>query len=291
LEGFLAKVYSLVSTKGGVGKTSISVNLAAMLADLRQRVLLIDTDPAQNLSKYFNIPFPAEAGLTQLITTVEPEGCISHTGFSNLDIIVNDDSKGDKGGPILPFLRESSSHVLYFHLAIQKLAHDYDYIIIDTQGAIGLLQEAVILASDEVISPVVPNYLDSTEFVTGTVNMLRSLLPAPGMKTTIAGRPLPICNALINRMGRTNDAREMADWLRCEFDEIGDGMVRVLNTIVPDIAAYNKAAGRSEPAHRFEPKRRGKTPSAQETMLELAYELQPKLTGRKPSDVLSAAEA
>src|SRR5690554_4849670 len=112
--------------------------------------------------------------------------------------------------------------------------------------------------------------------------MLQTLLPAPGIKTTLAGRPLPICNALINRMGRTRDAKDTSTWLRQNFDEVGNGLVRVLNTIVPDIATYNKAAGVSEPAHRFEPRRRGNTPSALETMLELAYELQPKLIGKRP---------
>ena len=280
----MAKIYASISTKGGVGKTTLSVNLAAILADMDQRVLLIDTDPAQNLSKYFNVPFPAEAGLTQLITRADPTGCISNTGFSGLDIILNDDSKGEKGGPILPFLRESSSHILYFHFGLQKLADQYDTIIIDTQGAGGLVQEAVILASDELISPIVPNYLDSTEFVTGTVNMLKTLLPAPGIKTTLAGRPLPTCNALINRMGRTSDAQAVSGWLRQQFDLEGDGLVRVMGTVIPDLAAYNKAAGVSEPAHRFEPKRRGRAPSARETMLTLARELQPKLLDVEPRE-------
>ncbi|MGM8228379.1 ParA family protein [Cellvibrio sp. ARAG 10.3] len=278
----MAKIYAVIGTKGGTGKTSTSVNLASIFADMNQKVLLIDTDPAQNLSKYFNIPFPAEAGLTRLVTKADPTGCISQTGFPNLDIILNDDAKGDKGGPILPFLRESSSHIIYLNLALQTLNGEYDYIIIDTQGAGGLVQEAVILAADELISPVIPNYLDSTEFITGTVGLLRSLLPAPGMKTTIAGKPLPPCNAVINKMGRTRDARDVVEHLRKEFDQAGDGLVRVLNTIIPDLAVYNKAAGASEPAHHFEPARPSYSPSAKETMVNLAYELQPKLIGTAP---------
>lgn len=278
----MAKIYAVIGTKGGTGKTSTATNLASIFADMKQRVLLIDTDPAQNLSKYFNIPFPADAGLTRLITRADHTGCISQTGFPNLDIILNDDSKGDKGGPILPFLRESSSHIIYLNLALQKLSNAYDYVIVDTQGASGLVQEAVILAADELISPVIPNYLDSTEFITGTVGLLRSLLPAPGMKTTIAGKPLPLCNAVINKMGRTRDARNVVEHLRKEFDQAGDGLVRVLNTIIPDLAVYNKAAGASEPAHHYEPSRPTYSPSAKETMISLAYELQPKLIGTEP---------
>jgi chromosome partitioning related protein ParA len=275
----MAKIYTFISTKGGVGKTSLSANLAAIMADMGQRVLMIDTDPAANLSKFYPVAYPATAGLTKLVTQGSHKDCIGKTGFG-LDLVVMDD-KGDKGGVILPFLRESTSHILYLRHALKGLMDDYDYIIIDTQGAAGLLQEAVILASDELISPVPPNYLDSTEFVSGTVAMLRGL-QMPGSKKTITGEPLPICNAVINRMGRTNDAREVVSWLRKTFDEQGDGLVRVLNTIVPDISVYNKSAGASLPAHRYEPKRRGATASALDTMVEFAVELQPRLTGVTP---------
>lgn len=278
----MAKIYSTISTKGGIGKTTVAANLAALLADMGQRVLLVDTDFAQNLSKYFSIPEPAEGGLTQLITRADPTDCISHTGYDGLDIVQNDDALGDKGGAILPFLRQSSTHILYLNHALQKVDQDYDYILIDTQGASGLVQEAVILASDELISPVKPNYLDSTEFVTGTVAMLRMLLPMPGSNTTIAGKPMPVCSAVINQVDRTTDSRDVSRWLRQQFDTEGDGLVRVLNTMIPDLAAYNKAAGASLPAHRYPHRSRGRAPSPRETMLELAYELQPKLIGIEP---------
>ena len=57
----------------------------------------------------------------------------------------------------------------------------------------------------------------------------------------------------------------------------------MLNTVIPDLAVYNKAAGASEAAHHFEPARPTYSPSAKETMVNLAYELQPKLTGTEPA--------
>src|SRR5690625_3078524 len=156
----MAKIYSTISTKGGIGKTTVAANLAALLADMGQRVLLVDTDIAQNLSKYFNVPEPADGGLTQLITRADPAGCISHTGYENIDSVLNDDIAGDKWGPILQFLRQSSSHILYLDHAMQKIDYEYVYNLIDTHGASGLFQESAILASYELISPVKPNYLD-----------------------------------------------------------------------------------------------------------------------------------
>src|SRR5690625_6215294 len=97
----MAKIYSTISTKGGIGKTTVAANLAALLADMGQRVLLVDTDIAQNLSKYFNVPEPADGGLKKLITRADTAGCISHTGYEKLDNVLNEDSIGDNGGPIL----------------------------------------------------------------------------------------------------------------------------------------------------------------------------------------------
>src|SRR5690625_7607968 len=88
-----------------------------------------------------------------------------------------------------------------------------------------------------------------------------------------------VCSAVINQVDRTTDSRDVSRWLRQQFDSEGDGLVRVLNTTIPDLAAYNKAAGLSLPVHRYPHRSRGRAPSPRETLLELAYELQPNLIG------------
>jgi chromosome partitioning related protein ParA len=82
--------FTITSTKGGVGKTTLTANLGALLADMGLRVLLIDADVQPSLSKYFPLvaPQPA-AGLTEVVVRgqVTP-GCITPTVFPNLHIVV-----------------------------------------------------------------------------------------------------------------------------------------------------------------------------------------------------------
>ncbi|MCU7816015.1 MAG: ParA family protein [Candidatus Thiodiazotropha sp. (ex Rostrolucina anterorostrata)] len=181
----MAKKYGVVSTKGGVGKTSICANLGGILADMGQRVLLVDGDFQQNLSSYYEIKHQASQGLKALITRADPTDCISSTRIDNLDIVLSDDPHQK----LLLWFRESSNNVYYLAAALKKLDDDYDYILIDSQGARGILQEAIILASDALLSPIIPDVLESREFMRGTVQMLQSLEPPPGIAVPMAKVP------------------------------------------------------------------------------------------------------
>ncbi len=122
----MAKKYALVSTKGGVGKTTLSANLGGILADMGQKVLLIDADHQQSLS---SLSHKADHGLHKLVTMANADGCISRTEIRNLDIILSDDPEKT----INTWLRQSSSHFQYLHAALLGLDEQYDYISIDTK--------------------------------------------------------------------------------------------------------------------------------------------------------------
>lgn len=275
-----AKTYGVICTKGGVGKTTVTAFTGAILADMGQRVLLVDADPQQSLSRFYPIKAQAPFGLTQLYRNANPEGCISKTTISNLDIVINDDSGGDNGA-ITNFLRESFTHIQYLHAALQNLSDLYDYILIDTQGAKGIIQESVIFAADILLSPVKPQILDSREFIHGTVDLINKFKPKPGF-TSMTGRALPPVKVLINMWDRTVNADQVSRYLRSEFDRQIDGYITVLNTIIPQLKIYAEAAGKREPVHRHEQARATTTP-ALITMMELIFELEPKLLGTEPS--------
>src|SRR3990172_9365783 len=140
--------FTVISTKGGVGKTTLTANLGALLADMGLRVLLIDADVQPSLSKYFPLAAskPA-AGITEVIvrggvTTT----CITPTLYRNLDIVVSDDPEGNLPHWLLN--RIDRGFRLRFALQSSAVAGVYDCVLIDTQGAVGPLQDAAVLAAD-----------------------------------------------------------------------------------------------------------------------------------------------
>lgn len=264
---------TVTSTKGGVGKTTLTANLGALLADMGLRVLLIDADVQPSLSKYFplNAAGPAE-GLTQMIVhgQVLPQ-CITPTLYQNLDIIVSDDPEGRL--PQWLMSRIDRGVRLRFALRSRAVVDAYDCVLIDTQGAIGPLQDAAVLAADLLLSPITPEVLSAREFGDGTMELLNRLEPGGALGAALA--PL---KALIYRQDRTIDARAIAHDIREQFAPL-NGRVSVLNTVVPHAKAYKEAATLRIPVHRHERRRRGVTPSACAVMHQLAWELIPSLGG------------
>lgn len=274
-----AKTFGVICTKGGVGKTTTCANIGGILADMGQRVLLIDCDPQQSLSRVFRLSHRAPFALTQLYRAASAEHCISETEFPNLHIVLNDDPKKDEVGT---FLRESVYHFHNLGAAINGIRDQYDYVIIDTQGAKGIIQESVVLASDALLSPVQPKVLDSREFIVGTVDVYRKLQPKPGFPS-ITGRPTPPLRVLINQADNTTASEQVIRNLRKYFDQEADGLITVLNTMIPDLNAYAMATSTGVPVHRYERSRRGPTLAALHIMTQLIHELEPKLSDMTPT--------
>ncbi len=265
--------FTVTSTKGGVGKTTLTANLGALLADMGLRVLLIDADVQPSLSKYFPLATPKPtAGLTEVIVRGEvTEPCITATMYQNLDIVVSDDPEGNLPHWLLN--RIDRGFRLRFALQSPVVSGAYDCVLIDTQGAIGPLQDAAVLAADILISPITPEILSAREFKDGTMELLDRLEPGSALGATLG--PM---KAVIYRQDRTTDARIIASGIRDDFIKF-KGRVSVLDTVVPHAKAYKEAATLRIPVHRHERKREGVTPSASTVMHRLAWELIPSLQG------------
>ncbi len=149
----------------------------------------------------------------------------------------------------------------------------YDCVLIDTQGAVGPLQDAAALAADILVSPITPEILSAREFKDGTMELLDRLEPSSALGMTLG--PM---KAVIYRQDRTTDARVIAAGIREDFITL-KGRVTVLETVVPHAKAYKEAATLRTPVHRHERKRDGATPSAYTVMHALAWELIPSLEG------------
>ena len=265
--------FTVISTKGGVGKTTLTANLGALLADMGLRVLMIDADVQPSLSKFYPLSVPKPSGgLTEVIVRGEVTAeCISPTMYRNLDIVVSDDPEGSLPHWLLN--RIDRGFRLRAALNSPAVSDSYDCVLIDTQGAVGPLQDAAALAADILVSPITPEILSAREFKDGTMELLDRLEPSSALGAT----PGPM-KAVIYRQDRTTDARVIAAGIREDFIKL-TGRVTVLETVVPHAKAYKEAATLRTPVHRHERKRDGATPSAYAVMHQLTWELIPSLEG------------
>ncbi|CAH2902174.1 MAG: ParA-like protein [uncultured Paraburkholderia sp.] len=263
-------VISFVSTKGGVGKTTVAANLGGLLAAFGMKVLEIDADVQPSLSKFFPVHYRSPRGLSAVVTSGgNPSAdCISRTIFSNLDLIYSDTPDAE----LQSWLNRREDRLMIMRRAMNSpLLEGYDVVLIDTQGAVGELQKSAAMAADFMVSPVKPDALSAAEFATGTITMLDDLNRLADFGETFRSGDLL---ALINAHERTVNARALATVLRQRFSD--HRRVRVLDTVVPSAAAYAAAATARVPVHDFDRRRRFGN-SAWNVMHRLAWELFPSL--------------
>lgn len=266
------RVVSVVSTKGGVGKTTVTANLGGLLADAGLRVLLLDLDSQPTLSSYYPLDHAAPAGTYELIAlnlTDHPH-IISSTRLDNLDLIVSNDDQGR----LTTLLLHAPDGRLRLRLRnlLGAFYEHYDLLLIDTQGARSVLLEMAILASDLVISPITPEMLAARELSRGTLKLLGELEPFRHL-----GIAVPPLQLLLNQADLVRlDARMIVCGLRESFATVPS--VSVLNTAIPNRVAYVNAASLGLPVHRVDAHRPSgrRSPSALETMRALALELFPE---------------
>ncbi|MDR3221559.1 MAG: ParA family protein [Candidatus Accumulibacter sp.] len=263
------QVISIISTKGGVGKTTIAANLGGLAADAGLRVLLLDLDAQPTLSSYYELAQRAPGGVYELLAFNESDlsRLVSHTVIDGLDVLISNDAHRQLGTLLL--------HAADGRLRLRNLLHvfrtQYDLVLIDTQGARSVMLEMAVLASDLAVSPVTPEILAARELRRGTLQLVEDI--APYRQLGITPPPLYL---LINRMPAiSSNARLVQQTLRLIFREHPG--VQVLDREIPAIEAFPRAATRGLPAHRVEHRRPigRQTPSAREIMCDFASELFP----------------
>ncbi|MDR6575933.1 ParA family protein [Pseudomonas extremaustralis] len=264
------RLVSVVSTKGGVGKTTVAANLGGLLADAGLRVLLLDLDSQPTLSSYYALSQKAVAGAYELIALnlTASAQIVSRTVIAGLDLIVSNDDQ-DRLSTLL--LHAPDGRLRLCNL-LDNFRPRYDLLLIDTQGARSMLLEMAILASDLALSPITPKMLAARELQRGTLKLLSELEPFRHM-----GIPPPPLRLLLNQVNAIRvDTRMIIRGLRETFTRANN--VSVLDTVVPDRVAYLNAASLGLPVHRIETRqsRERRSPSAMETIKALAIELFPE---------------
>jgi len=264
------RITSIISTKGGVGKTTVTANLGGFLADAGLRVLLIDLDIQPTLSSYYKLTSVAACGVYELIASNEQrlDKLVSKTAIQNLDLIFSNDDKGQ----LSTLLLHAPDGRFRLKNLLPVFEPHYDIVLIDTQGARSITLEMAIVASSKLISPVTPEVLAAREFRRGTMQIIEDIAPYKHL-----GINLPDIEMLINRVPSiSNNARLIQQMLRDLFADQQN--IHLLHTTIPAIEAYGKSSILAMPVHRIEYRKPTgrQTPAALETMRTLACEIFPQ---------------
>lgn len=255
----MGKIISLVNQKGGVGKTTTSINLSASLAVLGKKVLLIDLDPQGNATTGIGI---SKGDIDRSIYDVLTNRCLAKdaivkTKYRNLSVIPATINLAGIDIELLEKSREEPAFSKGNQLKIQidQIKDDYDYIIMDCPPSLGLITTNALTASNSVIIPVQCEFFA----LEGIMQLLNTIM----MAQKSLNPNLDIEGVLLTMLdSRTNLGFEVVEDIRKYFKE------RVYNTIIPRLIRLTEAPSHGKPIVVYDPKSKGT-----EAYLNLAKEV------------------
>ncbi len=250
---FVGKVIAIANQKGGVGKTTTSVNLGACLAYIGKKTLIVDIDPQGNATSGVGIE---KADVEQciydvLVDDVEASKVIMATSVENLYAIPATIQLAGAEIELVPTI----SREVRLKRALEEIKEDYDYIIIDCPPSLGLLTLNSLTASDAVIIPVQCEYY-ALEGLSQLLNTVRLVQKHLNHELKIEGVLLTMLDA------RTNLGLQVIEEVKKYFQD------KVYQTIIPRNIRLSEAPSHGEPIITYDPKSRGA-----EVYIDLAKEV------------------
>lgn len=237
----MAKVISVTNQKGGVGKTTTSINLAAALVMRGKRILLIDMDPQGNASVGVGVDLTQVENTIYdllLMETTAQEAIVSSD--SGVDVLT---ANGDLAGAQVELLNEIGRE-LRLQKALAPVQADYDYVFIDCPPALNVLTINALVASNSVMIPMQCEYF-ALEGLSALISTIRAIRETLNPKLKIEG--------LLRTMfdGRNSLSNEVSRQLQTHF---GD---KVYKTIVPRNVRLAEAPSYGEPVMSYAPNSKG----------------------------------
>jgi len=240
----MARIRAVANQKGGVGKTTTAINLAASLAAAHHRVLLVDMDPQANLTSGLGLKGQAAPGGTiyQALTSeaATPSDFVLSTTIAGLSLIPAD--RNLTGAEIDLVTMPQREHRL--RLLLEPLRSAFDYVLIDTPPSLGLLTLNALVAADAVLIPLNCEYF-ALEGLADLVATLRRVRASVNPALDIAGVLMTMYDE------RTNLGQQVARDIRAFFQE------RVYSTVIPRNVRLGEAPSHGLPAIVYDVKSRG----------------------------------
>ncbi|MFM7030318.1 MAG: ParA family protein [Micrococcales bacterium] len=229
-----ARIIAMCNQKGGVGKTTSTINLGAALAEYGRKVLLVDFDPQGALSAGLGInAYTNEPTILDLLLTknFQTKDVVRPTSVENLDVLpANIDLAAAELALVTEMNRE---HIL--KRVLRQVADDYDVILIDCQPSLGLLTINALTAAHGVIIPLAPEF-----FALRAIALLEQIM---GKVRDSENNPSLKLDAILVTMydSRTNHGREVLERVREGFPEV------TLRAMIPKTIKFSESVVHLKP--------------------------------------------